>query len=412
MKDAATLYAERSQLIDDALTLRESARVANATRVNAFPFYEYGVTIAEAMRDYEKATEAILRYHREFQPDIGTSLSTQLPAPVLDAVGIKNLRYAGSGGLDENSTFQYIEYPTLEEEEYDEFFADPTGFAYRKWLPRCFSVFEPFANMDHMAMMGGGWMDPMINFTSPAVIDSCKRLITASEEFKRFNQACGVCSAKLKEAGFPSIVGGGSATAFDMLGDGLRGTFGMMYDLKLQPENVHKAIDYFADAHIRHSVDLYKLTGNKYQWVMLHKGSDEFIGDDDYAEFYWPSLRKWILALIDQGIVPVVFCEGTYTKRLKFLKDVPKGKVIYLFETVDIRLAKQELGDVACIMGGFPMFTVTHGTPDQIRDLVKEYMDVLAPGGGYIFSLSASVDMCPRANMEALFDAVEQYGRK
>ena len=143
---------------------------------------------------------------------------------------------------------------------------------------------------------------------------------------------------------------------------------------------------------------------------MLHKGFDNFISDEMYAKFYWPYLRQWIVKLIDEGVVPVVFCEGTYTTRLKYLADVPKGKVIYVFEKVDIREAKRVLGGTACIMGGFPVYTVTHGTPQKIHDQVKEYMDVLAPGGGYIFSLSTSIDNAPRANVEALFEAVERYG--
>ena len=101
-----------------------------------------------------------------------------------------------------------------------------------------------------------------------------------------------------------------------------------------------------------------------------------------YAEFYWPYLQQWILRLIDAGVVPVVFCEGTYTKRLKYLQDVPKGKVIYYFENVDMKEAKRVLGGTACIMGGFPLNLVSQGKPEAIRDKVKEYMDIMAPGGG------------------------------
>ena len=53
-KTGKQLYDERSGLIDDALCLRESSRVANAVRVNYFPFYEYGLSIADAMTDYDK----------------------------------------------------------------------------------------------------------------------------------------------------------------------------------------------------------------------------------------------------------------------------------------------------------------------------------------------------------------------
>ena len=410
--DNNTQYEERMQLIEDAISLKESHRVPNGVRVSCYPFYEYGVTVAEAMRDYEKAADAYTRFHREFQPDTASSIGALQSSHVLDAFGIKFMRYAGDAkGLDVNSPLQYIEYATLEEDEYDEFFSDPCGFMFRKYLPRCFDVFEPFSEIDCMSVIGGQWPGPMKAFTAPRLVESYKRLIKAAEEMELFRKAAAAYNTNIKEEGFPIISGGGSATAFDLLGDTLRGTFGIMPDLLEQPENVKRAIEYFVDVHINRSLAQFKAGGNKFQWVMLHKGFDHFIGDHTYAEFYWPYLQKWILAMIEAGVTPVVFCEGSYSTRLKHLKDVPKGKVIYLFEEVDIRLAKKTLGDTACIMGGFPLFTVTHGTPEKIRDAVKEHMDVLAPGGGYIFSLSASVDRCPRKNLEALFEAVELFGR-
>ncbi len=412
-KTGKQLYDERSGLIDDALCLRESSRVANAVRVNYFPFYEYGLSIADAMTDYDKATEAYMRYHREFQPDIGCSIASQYSAKVLEMFGVKCLRWPGDAkGLDKNAPVQFVEYATLMEDEYDEFFDDPAGFAVRKWLPRVFEVFEPLSKIDYVAAISGSYLAAPNIFTSPELLDSYRRLLAAAEEQQKFFAACGRCSAMLTEEGFPSISGGGSATAFDMLGDSLRGTFGMMPDLLEQPENVKRACELFVKLQIAQSVASYKRSGNRYQWVMLHKGFDNFIGDETYAEFYWPYLRQWIMALIDEGIVPVVFCEGAYNTRLKYLADVPKGKVIYLFEEIDIYEAKKTLGGTACIMGGFPEFTVSHGTKEQIRDKVKEYMDVLAPGGGYIFSLSSSLDLCPRENLETLFEAVELYGKK
>ncbi len=412
-KTGQELYEERSKLLDDALCLRETDRVPNGVRVNYFPFYEYGVSIADSMKDYDRAIDAYMRYHREFQPDIGCSISAQFSSKVLELFGVKCLRWPGDPkGLDENAPLQYVEYATLMEDEYDEFFNDPAGFAWRKWLPRVFEVFEPFAKIDYPAAITGSYNAVPNIFMAPELLESYRKILDAAEEQQRFFAACGRCSAMLKEEGFPSLCGGGSATAFDMLGDGLRGTFGMMPDLLEQPENVKHACEMFVKIHIAQSIESYKRTGNRYQWVMLHKGFDNFIGDNTYAEFYWPYLRQWIMALIDEGIVPVVFCEGAYNTRLKYLADVPKGKVIYLFEDIDIRLAKKTLGGIACIMGGFPEFTVSHGTKEQIRDKVREYMDVLAPGGGFIFSLSSSLDLCPRENVEALFEAIELYGKK
>ena len=42
---------------------------------------------------------------------------------------------------------------------------------------------------------------------------------------------------------------------------------------------------------------------------------------------------------------------------------------------------------------------------------MKEILDIMMPGGGYMFGMGASIDHAPRANMEALFEAVELYGK-
>ncbi len=61
-----------------------------------------------------------------------------------------------------------------------------------------------------------------------------------------------------------------------------------------------------------------------------------------------------MMALIDLNITPYVFCEGKYNTRLEVISDVPKGKVIYMFEEVDIVQAKKTVGQVACICGNLP----------------------------------------------------------
>ena len=185
----------------------------------------------------------------------------------------------------------------------------------------------------------------------------------------------------------------------------------MMPDLIEERENVKRALEIFGELHLRRSLQFCKATGKRYAWVMLHKGFDNFISDEDYRELYWPYLQKWIVGLVEEGITPVVYTEGAYNTRIKYLKDVPKNKVIYHFENVDMKLAKQELGDVACLMGGFPVYTVRYGTPEQIDEQVKELLDIVAPGGGYLFATGYSLEDCPEENMEALLQAVDKYGK-
>ena len=103
--------------------------------------------------------------------------------------------------------------------------------------------------------------------------------------------------------------------------------------------------------------------GRKFVWIWLHKGGDEFMSVEQYTTFYWPTLRKMIVSLVENGLIPIVYCEGRYNTRLEVLGDVPRGKVVYDFEYVDMFKAKEILGNVACIAGNLPNSMLISGGP-------------------------------------------------
>ena len=410
MIDYGKRYEERKKRVETAAANQQPDRVPNVLMVGTYPIHKAGITAAESMIDHERACQAMLDFYTQYSYTDTANISSFIPpAKVLEALDVKTARWPGDPkGLDVNNTYQFVEFPTLLDDEYEEFFQNPAGFWLTKHLPRTIGLLEGAADLDYVALICGGAQQLL---SSPANIPIYRKLLEAAEENQRMMDIIGEYSQKLNALGYYSISGGGSATAFEMLGATLRGTFGMMPDLVLERDNVKRALDMFVKIHIRQTLDFCQSTGSKYGWVMLHKGFDNFISDKDYAELYWPYLRQWIEALIDHNITPVVYTEGSYNTRLPYLKEVPKNKVIYHFEEVDLQLAKKELGDVACLMGGFPAYTVTYGTPEQIDEKVKETLDIMAPGGGYLFTTGYSLEDCPKENMEALLEAVEKYGK-
>lgn len=80
------------------------------------------------------------------------------------------------------------------------------------------------------------------------------------------------------------------------------------------------------------------------------------------------------MALINMGVTPIIYTEGKYNTRLEYLAEVPKGKVLYHFETVDIRRAKEVLGGTAAISGNLPIYLMEHGTPEQVREETKSFL--------------------------------------
>ena len=411
MKENNKIYQERKNRILTAVALGEPDRVPNTVQIASYAFRQApDFTMAESMVNYERACKLTYDFYTQHPTIDAATVTSAIPSgKVMEHLGLKTARWPGDPkGLDYDNTYQFVEFPTLYEDEYDELLNHPAEFMFKKFLPRTMELFEPFENYDFMSLIGNASVQ---YFASPKRIPVYKKLLAAARENERLQNARIKYNKRLRENGFFSIDGKGSATAFDMLADRLRGTFGMMPDLILQRDDVKRALDSFVKVHIESSIQAEKLEEPTYMWVYLHKGFDNFISDRDYRELYWPYLQQWILALIGNGITPVVYTEGAYTTRLKYLKDVPPGKVIYHFEEVDIRAAKKELEGIACIRGAFPANAVVYGTPQSIDKKIKEYLDILAPGGGYMFSTSYAIEGCPEENMEAMLEAVEKYGK-
>ena len=405
------IYNERLQLIEDTIALKPTSRVVNAIRVNYWPFYEYGLKLSDCMRDYAKANECFIRFHKEFSPDVASLCSANAPSKVYELAGLKTVRWPGDPqGLDENAPYQFIEFETLMEDEYDEYLDTPAQFVISKYLSRTCDIFDPLTKLDWFGMCTR-ITGPISAFTSPDMLAMYKKLEQIAEVNKDYQKYNASLKDALRGMGYPIISGTGSAMAFDMLADSLRCTMGFFADILLQPENIKRTLDRFVKMHIQSSLMQCKALKTKYAWVMLHKAFDGFISDETYRDLYWPYLKEWALAMIDNGLIPVLFTEGSYTTRLKYLAELPEGKALIHFEEVDFREAKKILGGKNCMMGGFPNQLLMFGTPQQVSDKAKEIMDIMCPGGGYMFGTAASIDSAPRANMEALFQTVEEYGK-
>ncbi len=78
---------------------------------------------------------------------------------------------------------------------------------------------------------------------------------------------------------------------------------------------------------------------------------------------------------------------------------------------MDLDQLKTSYGKRLCLIGNIDIDTVlTKGTPDMVDQAVKERINQLGPGGGYIISDSNSVpDFCNPDNIVAMSRAVERY---
>jgi uroporphyrinogen-III decarboxylase len=202
---------------------------------------------------------------------------------------------------------------------------------------------------------------------------------------------------------------GGAYAPLDIIGDFLRGIENVLLDIRRYPDKVKKAAEALVEPIVKYALS-YKQRGLK--WVMIPLHLNEYLSPKLYKEFYWPTLKEVILRLADEGMKAQVFFEGRHDAHLETILELPKGWGIAYFEKTDVVKAKKVLEGHTCVMGGIPMSLIVSGTPEKIEEYVKNLLEQVKPGGGFI--LSANIGTAPREtpieNITALIEAVEKYG--
>jgi uroporphyrinogen decarboxylase len=80
-------------------------------------------------------------------------------------------------------------------------------------------------------------------------------------------------------------------------------------------------------------------------------------------------------------------------------------------DSMDSVVLKQEFGDDLCFHGGIDIeHIVPFGTVKDVRDHVKQTIDILAPGGGYIFALQAISPIIPPENIISAYELALEHG--
>jgi uroporphyrinogen decarboxylase len=80
---------------------------------------------------------------------------------------------------------------------------------------------------------------------------------------------------------------------------------------------------------------------------------------------------------------------------------------------MDTRSLKEDFGREICFWGGGvdAQNVLTNGTPGEIRDSVRENIEALAPGGGFVFAPTHIIQpSLPPENIMAMWEAWHEYG--
>lgn len=409
------LLAERSKRVRDAAALEQPDRVP----IHLAPGYllaEYGgMSNQDLHDDSAKYQEALERFVCEFEPDSMFGVLTD-PATGL-ALGDRMTAWPGHR-LPPSGQFQFMENEFMKAQDYPAFLRDPSDWMIRTFLPRAFARLEGLKALPPLGVTAYGVynLESAALYARPGISEAFSALAEASRVAEERMRSMLDSMGRVAALGFPPpffAAGAALVTApFDFMSDTLRGMRGIMLDVLRNPEELLAAEEKVLEIQLEHVLISARATGVNWAVFPLHRGSDGFMSLSHFERFYWPQLKRFFLALIENGINIFVLFEGVWDKRLEYLADLPKGRMVGWFQKSDIFRVKEVLGDTMCILGGMPNSLLSGGTPEEVRERTQELCERVGKNGGFIMSTSVGEMAGSRLeNVRAWVDATLEFGR-
>lgn len=406
-------YKEREKRVNDAIQLKKPDRVP------FFPFTGYyaatyvGMPFEDAWYNADKWFDANKKMILDLEPDLvfPPRFAVFSSGQAFETLDCKQIKWPGHG-ISPDYSHQFVEGEYMEADEYDAFLSDPSDFTVRTYLPRIFGSLEPLKMMPplQLGLFGYGWVGMTAAFAMPQITSAFKSLYETAIEAAKRMEADDAFELDMKGLGFP-LAGQALALApFDFISDMLRGMRGTMLDMFRQPDKLLRAIELLYPLLLGSAISAAKSSGNPRVFIPLHRGADGFMSLEQFETFYWPTLKRLILGLIDEGLTPCPFFEGIYNQRLHYLKELPKGKILGMFDRTDVFKAKEVIGDTMCISGNVPLSLLQTGTPQQVKDYAKKLIDVVGEGGGFIMSSATTMDHAHPELVRVWMEFTKEYG--
>ena len=412
---AAEEYAARENRVNEAIAMKVPDRVPFQLFTGYFAGKYCDVPFSAAYYEAAKWRAANKRTITELEPDVYLIQAANLCGKALEVLDPHQMRWPGFG-VPPNSSHQMIELEPMKAQEYDAFLADPSGFMMSAYLPRIFGSAAPMAGIPPLRSLVGPWGLPafLTQFTRPEMVEMLEKFRTAAELQTAWSREDTRFDEEMAELGFPSYTAPGmmAPAPFDMISDFLRGMRGSMLDMYRVPDKLLETCDKLCNETVAmiQASPAPKDGSVKRVFMALHRGSDGFMSVPQFEKFYWPTLKKVLLALIDAGWTPCPFFEGTWDQRLEYIRELPRGTVLCHFAKTDAAKAKAVLGGHLCFMIDVPGFLLQAGSVSEVEDYCKKLIDACARDGGFIMTATA-LDEADPGNVKAMIDVTKSHGR-
>lgn len=196
----------------------------------------------------------------------------------------------------------------------------------------------------------------------------------------------------------------------DLIFDLMRNFNGIIRDLKRCPELLRDAGLAMVDGFAKMAT-LIPPVDHKALFCPMHLPA--FISAKDFEKIYWPSFKKLTELYVEQGHNVMYYFEKNYSHLYEYLQELPKNKIIGIFEEDDITMVKKKLGGTMSIAGGLKTNTMYYGTKEECINMTKGLIDDVGRDGGYFIAPDTPLLFPTNAkpeNLKAIAETIETYG--
>ncbi len=415
-KSTTELYEEREKRIMDAIRMTQPDRVPVAMYGGYFPLYYVGIQPSTIFYDLDQYKKAVIRTLLDFEPDIyrGTILN-DVNGPALEMFDPKQYRWPG-GNVPATYGQQFVEMEVMKENEYPLFITDPTDFMLRYYLPRTCGSLEPFSKIPSLGPSLAGNIPRMFYLTPMLAGPGARSVLDKLATIGRMQQPFTNWEVLIQDMGYAPFwyAGWSGGPPFDWIANYLRGMQGIMKDMFRQPDKLLAACERIYEWRVARAVAPVPGIPEYNKRVLggaFHFSSDAFITKKQFERFSWPTWKKELLLAIELGWIPFIWCEGKCDDRIEYFLELPKRKFYVGFEQADMTRAKAILGDHCCICGDVRSSLLTAGSAQDVEDYCRKLIETCGKNGGFILMTASSAEAAKPANVKAMIDSVEKFGR-
>ncbi|CAB1239469.1 uroporphyrinogen decarboxylase family protein [Clostridium sp. MT-14] len=377
MADVKTLARERTQLFKDLFDGKIPKRVPISVNFPLeFSIQYAGEDLAESQWDTSMLEGIFEKVCENFVSDILPVQALRFPL-YYTILGARNFVMSSSGFL------QHPEISGLEAEEYDEFIESPYNCIMEKILPRIYTELN----------------------TNPV-----QRSLVMAKAFKAFydevNNVTALYEKLIKKYGYSSAgnTNGFVEAPFDFMSDQLRGFRGITGDIRRRADKVAAACEAVTPIMVKGGIPA---SPSKYGGTFIPLHMAPYIRTKDFEKLYWPSFKREVEELAAAGQPSLLFVENDWTRYVDYLYELPENTRMW-FEYGDPKFIKEKLGKKHILTGFYPISILKTGTKQQCIDKAKELVDILAPGGKYMFGFDKAIITADSVKIENL-QAVLEY---